>query len=67
MTAKTEILYCSECSRFTFEQACSSCDQPTLSTKPAKFSPEDKYGRYRRMQKKVLEEKLLNEQKEQEP
>lgn len=28
------------------------CDKKTISPKPAKYSPEDKYGKYRRIAKK---------------
>ncbi|MEA3514593.1 MAG: nucleolar RNA-binding Nop10p family protein [Nanoarchaeota archaeon] len=31
-----------------------SCGSPALLVKPAKYSPEDKYGKYRRETKKEL-------------
>jgi H/ACA ribonucleoprotein complex subunit 3 len=48
---RVEILYCKACNLFTIKKKCPECNTPTLSTKPAKYSPEDKYGKYRRMQK----------------
>ena len=48
---KVEILHCKTCSIFTLKKECPTCNKKTLSTKPAKYSPEDKYGHYRRMQK----------------
>ncbi|MFH0798455.1 MAG: RNA-protein complex protein Nop10 [Candidatus Woesearchaeota archaeon] len=46
------ILYCSSCKEFTMKENCPKCGAKVLSTKPAKFSPEDKWGKYRRMAKK---------------
>ena len=45
------ILYCSNCKKYTLKEMC-SCGNKTQTTRPAKFSPEDKYGRYRREWKK---------------
>ncbi len=49
---KTEILKCKSCDTYTLETTCKTCKNKTLSTKPAKYSPEDKYGHYRRIAKK---------------
>ena len=49
MTSK--ILYCKKCKKYTLKDTC-SCGKKTISTKPAKFSPEDKYGYWRRIAKK---------------
>ncbi len=48
-----KILYCKSCDVFTLKEKCPKCGAKTLSTQPAKFSPEDKYGKYRRMAKKL--------------
>ncbi|MFH0752478.1 MAG: nucleolar RNA-binding Nop10p family protein [archaeon] len=46
------IFYCKDCDVFTMEKQCSKCKADTLSTIPAKFSIEDKWGRYRQMGRK---------------
>jgi len=40
---------CAECKRYTLKEEC--CSKPTIMPKPAKFSPEDPYGSYRRTAK----------------
>lgn len=52
---KLEIKLCTHCKIFTLKDACPSCNKKTLSPKPAKYSPDDKYGEYRRKYKKLLE------------
>ena len=42
-----EILKCESCGKYTMKEAC-SCNGKAITPKPAKFSPEDKYGAYRR-------------------
>jgi len=37
------------------ENICNICKTKTIDPKPAKFSPEDPYGKYRRMMKKESE------------
>lgn len=32
-------------------EICNICNVPTAEAKPPKFSPDDKYGKYRRMAK----------------
>ncbi len=41
---------CSVCGSFTMKSE--HCGKKTMSPQPAKFSPEDKYGKYRRIAKK---------------
>jgi H/ACA ribonucleoprotein complex subunit 3 len=53
-----EILFCNKCEKFTMKERC--CGQKTNSLKPAKYSPEDKWGKYRREAKKE-QERLINE------
>ena len=48
---KTEILKCPICLGYTLSKNCKKCNTKSLSPKPAKFSPEDKYGHYRRLAK----------------
>lgn len=38
---------CTRCNRYTLKEKCSRCDEQTMSAHPAKFSPDDKYMRYR--------------------
>ena len=33
---------------YTLLQACPVCGAPTVTAHPARFSPQDRYGRYRR-------------------
>ncbi|PKG32422.1 RNA-protein complex protein Nop10 [Methanoregula sp.] len=36
---------------YTLSLTCPACGKPTSVAHPARFSPEDKYGRYRRLAK----------------
>jgi len=45
---KNRILRCSKCFSYTLKEVCDNCRLKTNSTKPARFSPLDKYGKYRR-------------------
>ena len=47
-----ELLKCVVCNEYTMNDT--HCDNKTLPVKPAKWSPEDKYGEYRRRAKKEL-------------
>ena len=40
---------CGLCEAYTLKDACPRCGGKTASPHPAKFSPGDKYGKYRRM------------------
>lgn len=42
---------CARCNIYTMMEQCPRCGERTLSAHPPKFSPEDKYGKYRRMMK----------------
>ncbi|MBI2673629.1 RNA-protein complex protein Nop10 [Candidatus Woesearchaeota archaeon] len=43
-----KILRCIKCLTYTLNNKCPQCNSDCHSTRPAKFSPEDKYGEYRR-------------------
>ena len=43
---------CVECNRYTLKTSCKVCNEKTVSVHPAKFSPDDKYLRYRIQDKK---------------
>jgi len=40
---------CTSCKVYTFRDICQKCDKKTVNPEPPKYSPEDKYGKYRRM------------------
>ncbi|MEA1906818.1 MAG: RNA-protein complex protein Nop10 [Euryarchaeota archaeon] len=48
---KSKILRCTQCNRYTLEETCPVCDSATVNPRPARFSPEDRYGEYRRRMK----------------
>ncbi|MGY5142383.1 MAG: RNA-protein complex protein Nop10 [Nitrosopumilus sp.] len=44
---KFQLRKCLECKKFTLKDKCDKCSIGTISAHPAKFSPDDKYLRYR--------------------
>lgn len=38
---------CTECGAYSLKMQCPKCGKDTTSAHPAKFSPDDKYMRYR--------------------
>jgi H/ACA ribonucleoprotein complex subunit 3 len=50
------ILKCGKCGTYTLKEEC-KCRGKAVTTKPPKFSPEDKYASYRRKAKKSALEK----------
>lgn len=46
-----KIKKCLSCGSYTLSEVCDRCGGDTASSKPPKYSPEDKYGEYRRAQK----------------
>jgi len=53
---KKEILKCTKCSTYTLKTSCPNCNSKTLSPKPAKYSIDDKWGKWRRIAKKSKED-----------
>jgi len=51
---KEQIFLCKSCHVYTLKKTCSKCKSQTENPKPAKFSLEDKFGKYRRLAKKDL-------------
>jgi H/ACA ribonucleoprotein complex subunit 3 len=49
----SKIRKCS-CGRYTLKEVCPVCGNETGHSRPARFSLEDRYGKYRRMAKKTL-------------
>jgi len=50
------ILKCEKCGEYTLKEKC-SCGGNTVTTKPQKYSPEDKYSEYRIKAKREFWEK----------
>ncbi|MDX8550053.1 RNA-protein complex protein Nop10 [Methanospirillum sp. J.3.6.1-F.2.7.3] len=46
---KGHIRYCPSDNLYTLSETCSLCGKSTITPHPARYSPEDKYGHYRRM------------------
>ncbi len=46
------IYKCKACKIYTMKEVC-DCGEKTVTPKPPKYSPEDKYGEYRRRVKSV--------------
>ena len=44
---------CLKCGKYTFKEICEECKIPTVFPKPPRYSPTNKYGKYRRMVKKI--------------
>lgn len=38
---------CRACGRYTLKRACPGCGKDTAQAHPARYSPDDKYARYR--------------------
>ncbi len=38
---------CTNCNRYTMQDTCPICNTKTITAHPPKFSPDDKYIRYR--------------------
>ncbi len=53
---KSNILVCPECKRYSMADTCPECDARTNTPHPSRFSPEDRYGKYRRELKALAEE-----------
>lgn len=52
---KTALRKCPVCRAYTLKDVCPKCGGATLMPMPAKYSPDDKYGVYRRRLKKEME------------
>jgi len=44
---------CKECRRYTLKAACPDCGIATMIPLPPRYSPEDRFGAYRRKLKKL--------------
>jgi H/ACA ribonucleoprotein complex subunit 3 len=52
--SRSLILQCEKCHRFTLTETCPTCKGYAKNPLPAKYSPEDPYGEYRRKLKKLV-------------
>jgi H/ACA ribonucleoprotein complex subunit 3 len=44
----SRIRRCPACGRYTLSDSCPKCGRATVCPVPPRFSPDDRYGRYRR-------------------
>ncbi|MFO7618352.1 MAG: RNA-protein complex protein Nop10 [Thermoplasmata archaeon] len=47
---------CMECGAYSLREPCPKCGGRAVSPHPPRFSPEDRYGKYRRRLKKLVSE-----------
>ena len=60
MKMSAHIFKCKSCNVYTMNDKCPKCGEKIFSPIPAKYSPEDPYGKYRREAKKdMMKEKGL--------
>jgi H/ACA ribonucleoprotein complex subunit 3 len=38
---------CTQCGKYTLSEGCPSCGGRTVTVHPARYSPDDRYARYR--------------------
>ncbi|WP_342210524.1 RNA-protein complex protein Nop10 [Methanococcoides vulcani] len=47
-----KIRKCAQCNVYTLKESCPECGEPSGNPLPARFSPLDPYGKYRRISKR---------------
>lgn len=52
---KMKMKRCKSCGEYTLKDKCPYCEGEVGVIYPAKYSPEDKYGKYRRLLKKQMQ------------
>jgi H/ACA ribonucleoprotein complex subunit 3 len=50
---KTQLRKCPSCGIYTLNEKCPKCDSPTVMPIQARYSPEDRFGKYRRMMRET--------------
>jgi H/ACA ribonucleoprotein complex subunit 3 len=55
-----KILRCDACNTYTMQKTCPQCKAATRQAKPAKYSPEDRWGSYRRRAKEEAAQSTLS-------
>lgn len=59
-TKMKKIKFCNECKEYTLKDICSKCGNSAVQRTPPRFSPKDKYAKYRRVEKeKILKKEGL--------
>jgi len=48
---KKLLMRCQACQLYTLKESCPKCGEMTKSPHPPRYSPENRYGKYRRMLK----------------
>ncbi len=51
---KMKMKKCRSCGEYTIQLTCPYCESKVGEIYPPKYSPEDKYGKYRRLLKKQM-------------
>jgi H/ACA ribonucleoprotein complex subunit 3 len=51
-----KILRCRQCNTYTMVDKCELCGSAAVTPHPPRFSPEDRYGKYRRQLKALVNE-----------
>ena len=46
-----QLMRCNACFSYTLKNSCPKCNEKTITPKPPKYSPEDKYAKYRKIAK----------------
>jgi len=59
---KSLIRKCPNCKTYTLKEICPRCGSKTVSAAPPRFSPVDRYVKYRLMSKGLLEESKPTEE-----
>ncbi len=49
----SNLFYCKKCKVYTLEKKCKSCESKTIIKHPPRYSPQDRYGEYRRKLRKM--------------
>ncbi len=52
---------CMDCGGYTLKEACPNCGGRTANPHPPRFSPEDRYGKYRRKLKAIAMEEGIKD------
>ena len=48
ITVRRTLRKCRNCNLYTMKETCPHCGAPSVTSIPPRFSPDDRYGEYRR-------------------